>query len=497
MISSGGDLEAQFSLESERGGVVEERPFHVLVMGDWSAGGRRKPLSERPVIEIDRDNFDQVLADISPTLDVEVGGCPLTIGFSTLDDFHPDRLYEQVPLFAEFRGLRGRLRNNDTFDKAARELRLGSEVSESTSIQTDQHQEGVDSGDLLGQILARKTDAAPLSRKSPDDLSGLVSELVRPYLVKVDEDEQDQMVAVVDRAASELMRTLIHDRRFRELEAAWRGLYFFVRRAETGADLKIFVLDATREELSENLKSESDLEDTFVSELLSGNRSGQPWAVVAGNYGFRPNVDDAAALVRISKICSSANVPFISHMRPEILGISSFEGYADPKEWQLLSDSGATRLWSTLRSMPESEYLGMSIPRFLGRLPYGFDTEPLETFAFEEFVAGPDHDKLLWINPAFACALLLAQSFSAGGWEMGRSLVNDLERLPLYTYTAGGQTVYQPCAEVQLSHRAADVLAEYGLMPLVSFKDSDRIQITRFQSIADPPTVLRGRWSQS
>jgi type VI secretion system protein ImpC len=182
-------------------------------------------------------------------------------------------------------------------------------------------------------------------------------------------------------------------------------------------------------------------------------------------------------------------------MRPEVLGVHTLEGNADPSSWNTSENTNEGKLWTTLRSLPESKYLGMTTPRFIGRLPYGADTEPLETFNFEEFEGGPVHDHFVWVNSAFACAALLAQTFSSSGWEIRTSFVQDLERLPVYTYVDGGETVYQACAEVLLTHSAADALSEYGLMPLVSFKNTDHVRLARFQSIVDPPTLLRGRWN--
>jgi type VI secretion system protein ImpC len=303
------------------------------------------------------------------------------------------------------------------------------------------------------------------------------------------------MLGVVDKASGDLMRAILHDHKFRELEAAWLGLYFLVRRAETDTNLKVFMLDLTQDELSENLKSESDLSATRLYDLIAGDPPHGPWAAVIGNYGFMPIIDDVATLIRVSKICAAAAAPFISHMRPEILGVHSLFDSADPKNWNTSPDTAEGKLWATLRSMPESAYLGLTIPRFLGRLPYGAETDPLETFQFEEFGDGPVHDKFVWVNSAFGCAALLAKTFSENGWEIPTSFAQDLERLPVYTYEQEGQTVYQPCAEVLLSHSAADALAEYGLMPLVSFKNTDHVRLTRFQSIVDPPTVLRGRWT--
>ncbi|MEP7214008.1 MAG: type VI secretion system contractile sheath large subunit [Acidobacteriota bacterium] len=495
MIGSGENLEAQFSMESGTGRIIEDQPFFMLVTGDWSADATRKPLDNRSVTEVDRDNCDEVLARVAPVLDLEINGHRISLNFLSIDDFHPDRLFAQVPLFAELRSLRSRLKSGDTFNEAAREMRSRFDHVEPTAaVKPEPAVPDELPNDLLGQILSQPTGGARPKSAVSGELAGLLDELVRPHLVNVDEDEQRSMLDAVDKASGDLMRAILHDHKFRELEAAWRGLFFLVRRAETDANLKVFILDMTHDELSENLKSESDLSETRLYDLIAGDPPYGPWAAVIGNYGFRPVIDDIAALIRVSKICAAAAAPFISHMRPEILGVHSLADGADPKTWNTSPDTAEGKLWSTLRSMPESEYLGMTIPRFLGRLPYGAETDPLETFQFEEFEDGPVHDKFAWVNCAFGCAALLTQNFSANGWEIGTAFVQDLERLPVYTHEEGGQTVYQPCAEVLLSHSAADALSEYGLMPLVTFKNTDHVRLTRFQSITDPPTVLRGRW---
>ena len=137
------------------------------------------------------------------------------------------------------------------------------------------------------------------------------------------------------------------------------------------------------------------------------------------------------------------------------------------------------------------------MPRFLARLPYGADTEPLEAFSFEEFGGERADEDYLWANACFVVATLIAQSYSEYGWEMGQSLIQDLDDLPLHMYKKDGENVYTPCAEVQLTQTACERLMEYGLMPLVSYKNSDRAKLARFQSISDPVTGLKGRWSQT
>ena len=137
----------------------------------------------------------------------------------------------------------------------------------------------------------------------------------------------------------------------------------------------------------------------------------------------------------------------------------------------------------------------MTIPRFLVRLPYGADTDPLETFSFEEFPGIPVHDDYLWSNGCFAVSMLYARSFAAYGWDMGKRLIQDIEGLPVHVYESEGETVYKSCAEIQMTDVGVQRLMEYGLMPLVSFKSTDRVKLARFQSIKDPDKGLRGRWN--
>src|SRR5439155_3922424 len=164
------------------------------------------------------------------------------------------------------------------------------------------------SDNLLDAILSGTAGAAPAPRpaRGSDEIATLVSDLVRPHLVSIDENEQAALLAAIDAATSDLMRHILHDRNFQELEAAWRGLYLLVRRAETGTDLKFYIFDVSKNELAADLRSVDSLNDSRLSEILVREAvetlGGEPWAVVAGSYGFVPYKNDVAALIRIAKI---------------------------------------------------------------------------------------------------------------------------------------------------------------------------------------------------
>lgn len=504
MPIKGDELDTAVTLESSKTGIVDEPPFHMLVLGNWSGDGEKRPLAERRLIEIDRDNFDTTMARIGVRLDLQYNGNALPLEFADLDDFHPDQIFRRVPLFEELRDLRKRLKDENSFNSAAREVRDRFGVAGEKDPPSDfeqvsaQQTEKLPADNLLDAILTKPTGGAAAPKPGVSrDIADLVSDLVRPHLVSVNENEQSQLIAAVDAATGGLMRGILHDRRYQELEAAWRGLFFLVRRTETSSELKIHLLDVSKDELADDLKNAGSLSETLVYRHLIHEAietpGGEPFAAILGNYSFEPNVDDVATLIRIGKLVAAANSPFISHMRPDVFGVHSIAENPDPSRWKLSDDTESGKLWAALRGQPEAEYLGMVIPRFLARLPYGADTDPLDSFAFEEFAEEPVHDQYIWSNSCFAVGQLLAASFSAYGWEMGRALKQDIEGLPVHVYKDGTETVYKPCSEVLLTDIAFQKLMDFGFMPLITYKNSDRIKLTRFQSISD--TALKAMWS--
>lgn len=491
VFSADDESRTKVTLESERTGVIDEPLFRMLILGDWSGDGDKSIADSRRPIEIDRDNFDEVMARLR--LRADLGD--ISLEFADLDDFHPDQLFRRLPIFAELRDLRKRLVNNDTFNAAARELRSWSADAAEVENAEAGEETPPPADNLLDSILSKPSGGAPPPKaKMSSDLSGLISDLVRPYIVSVDENEQAEMLAAVDNATSGLMRDILHHPNFQALESAWRGLYFAVRRVETDTDLKIYILNLNKDELISDLKSAGTLSDSMFYKT-SVREDDESWAAIFGNYAFAPNVDDTAALIRLGQVAATANCPFISHMRPDVLGIHSLADHADPRDWDMSADTAAGKLWAALRDQPESAFLGMTIPRLLARLPYGAETDPAETFSFEEFTGESEHENYLWTNSSFAAALLLAQSYSEYGWEMGGSLIQDIDGLPAHVYTENGETVFKPSAETLLTLAACEKLMDFGLMPIVSYKNTDHAKLLRFQSITDPVTLLKGRWT--
>src|SRR5215213_9188097 len=503
MFPNGNDFESEFTFENAAVPLPEEPHFNALLLGNWSGNLSRKDLNERRSIVIDRDNFDDVLKGLSVGIDLDLQGDKsnvLRLQFTELDDFHPDNLFRNVTVFSELRDVRRRLSNSDTFESAAREVRSWFNTTNESLVNDAEVQSQIedappiDSNNLLDMILTQPTDSLASIKPQIIDNSQLgrfVANIVSPHLIKIDENEQSKLIAAVDETISELMRTILHHPDFQALESAWRGLYFLIRRLETGADLKVFILDISLDDLTENLKSLDDLTDSFLYRQLVK----ESFAVIGGNYSFGLTVDDVALLIRIGKLARAAKAPFVSYIKPEMFGISNFSALNDDSRFSILEDSKEYKLWSALRSTTEASYIGLSPMKILIRMPYGEASDSTETFSFEEFMEANDYEKHLWINPCFAIVLLLAQSYSFYGWEIGQNLVLDIENLPLYVYREDDETKTVPCAEVVLTENMLEKLLTQGLMSLVSFRNSNKVRLTRLQSVSLSEGDLRGSWN--
>ena len=504
MFPNDTDFESEFTFENSAAvPLPEEPPFHVLLLGDWRGNLNNNNLNERRTFIIDRDNFDEVLKKLNVGLELDLQGASeslLSLQFAELDDFHPDNLFRNVPIFSDLRDVRRRLSNPDTFDGAANEVRSwfdspGENISDENKFSPEiDDAPPIESTNLLDMILTQPGSAptsAKLQSVDSSELGKFVSKIVTPHLIRIDENEQTQLIAAVDETVSQLIRTILHHPKFQALESAWRGLYFLVRRLETDNNLKIFIFDISHEELTDNLQSVDNLTDSVLYQQLVDKN----FAVIAGNYSFGLDVEDIASLMRIGKLAHAADAPFISYIKPEIFGLKNFLEKTDGIRFQINEDSKESKLWSALRSAPETGYIGLSPMRVLARMPYGETSDSVETFKFEEFWQDINFEKLLWMNPCFSIVLLLAQSYSLYGWEMNENLSRTIGNLPMYVFTDGGETKIMPCAEVVATENLLHQILEQGMIPLVSPRDSTKIQIARFQPVSQLYTNLIGKWN--
>ncbi len=497
-----------------------DTPFRILLLGDFSGRGSRgiadaPGLARRRPVAIDRDNVDEVFARLGVEVGLPVGegGTRANVRFGELDELHPDHIVDQLAVFGELRVLRRRLLNADTFDDAAATLAgwAGAETAAQTPAEPESPSapEAPEPGvpmpdDLFDTIIAETTEQSPdeASRSGSDLADRLIREIVGPYVVPAPVPRQGELVASVDTATGHQLRTILHDPDFQSVEGGWRALDLLVRRLETDARLKLYLIDVTRDELAADLAAD-ELAKTGLYKLLVGQTietpGGQPWAAVMGHFSFGGTAEDAALLGRIARIAARAGAPFLAAADSALVGCRSLAAAPDSDDWTDTLPAEAGEAWQALRGLPEATYLGLYLPRFLLRFPYGKRTDPVRSFDFEEITDDMDdaarHAAYLWGNPAFAAICLVGQAFSEAGWDLRPGAPNQLEGMPLHVFTRDGDQELLPCAEILLTERGAERLLERGITPVWTVKDTDRIRVGPFRPLAAGARKLAGRWA--
>jgi type VI secretion system protein ImpC len=502
-----------------------ETPFSIAILGDFSGRANRglaepETVGERRPYLVDRDNLDEVLSQLRPELALATESkIPLLFEFSELDDFHPDRLY-QNEAFQKLKRLRERLRDPSTFSEVAEQLGILNPLPAAAPAQDQDQDKDKDkdkekekdkhkvpipaphpvalaSRSLLDESIEQTESRIALEAPRPkDEIREFAGQLAAKYAVTAPDRRQPEVMAAVDRAIGDLMRAILHHPDFQALEAIWRATLLLVRQIETGRQLKIYVIDISKQELAADLAASADLGNSGVFRLLVEKTvetpGADPFTIVVGAFRFGSVSEDLELLPNLARVADRAGAVFLAEADPRLLGCSSLQESSSPGDWKCPE---LESLWEQVRSLPEAGSIGLSLPRFLLRLPYGRETAGLDSFDFEEFSRAPSHGEYLWGNPAFFVALLIGQSFEEAGWGMRVGSCSQIENLPLHTYRAESVFEVKPCAEVLLTEGAVDRILDQGLIPLVWQKGRDVVRLVRFQSIARSHSPLQGRWN--
>lgn len=468
---------------------LDDTPFRIAIVGDFTGRASRgsganeggPAVARRPAWPVDRDDLDVVLREMGPALHLglEAGSPPLAIRFQSLEDFHPDRLYQRLPLFQALRDLRQRLSNPATFKAAAAELSGAAPPPPARPPAA---------ASLLGDILdeASPTDVEEVLAQAGGDLHGFIQRVLKPHLVPSPDPRQAELVSQVEAAASATLRAILHAPEFQALESLWRGVELVVRQLETGPDLKVYLLDVSDLELRNLLPAGGDPGASPLYALLARDARTAPWGVLIGAYRFGGSDGDVERLAQLAAIGQALGAPWIAAAAPELAGVG-------PDVGELSTWKAPSAAWQALRGTGLARSLGLVLPGFLARLPYGRGLEECEELAFEELPSGAP-DQLVVGNPALVVAVVLGRSFSENRWSLMRGLEPEVSGLPVGTVGRGPEARVVGPGEAPLSVRAADALMERGFMPLAPLKDTDRVRVVRVQSCAAPLAALSGRW---
>ncbi len=306
----------------------------------------------------------------------------------------------------------------------------------------------------------------------------------------------EAMIASIDRKLTQQVNLIMHNEEFQKLESAWRGLHHLVNNTESDEMLKIRVMNISKKDLHKTLKKYKgaawDQSPIFKKayEEEYGQFGGQPFGCLVGDYYFDHSPPDVELLAEIGKISAATHAPFISATDPRVLQMDNWSELSNPRDLTKIFDVPEYAAWKSLRESDDSKYIGLCMPRFLGRHPYGAKSAPVEEFDFEEDTSGADTSKYCWVNAAYAMATNINRSFKLYGWcsrIRGIESGGSVENLPTHTFPTddGGQDMKCP-TEIAISDRREAELARNGFMPLIHKKNSDFAAFIGAQSLHKP-----------
>ncbi|MDD2090837.1 type VI secretion system contractile sheath large subunit [Pseudomonas guariconensis] len=305
-------------------------------------------------------------------------------------------------------------------------------------------------------------------------------------------------IAQIDQLLSEQVSLIIQAPTFRQRESAWSGLHKLVHTSVT-ENVRVRMLNCNKRELLKDFKSASDFDQSVlfkaVYESEYGTYGGTPFSAFVGDFAFDNTAEDIQLLEQISHVAAAAHAPFFSAAAPGMFAMNSYRDIAQPRDLGKLFDTTDYARWNSFRQTDDARYVGLTLPRVIGRLPYGSKTVTAETFQFEErhLQVSPD-ESYLWVNAAYELAGRLVEAFEEYGWcanirgVEGGGLVRSL---PAHTYTAqSGERLLQCPTEVAISDRREKELADLGFIPLIYCKNTDFAAFFAVSSVNKPRKYL-------
>ena len=325
-------------------------------------------------------------------------------------------------------------------------------------------------------------------------VEALIAQLLEPgkEVPKISKAVVDDMIAEIDKKMSLQLDAILHHPEVQKLESAWRSMKFLIDRTDFRENIKLEIMNVSKEDLLDDFEDSPEVvksglyKTAYTAEY--GQFGGEPYAAMVGNYEFGPGPQDIKLLQYVASVASMAHAPFIAAAGPSMFGVEDFNGLPQLKDLKSIFEGPQYTKWQAFRESEDSRYVSLTVPRFLLRLPYGPDTQPVKAFNYQEDVSA-NHGDYLWGNAAFTFASRLTDSFAKFRWcanIIGPKGGGAVEDLPLHQYEAMGAVQTKIPTEVLVSERREYELAEEGFIGLTMRKGSDNAAFFSANSVQKP-----------
>ncbi len=327
-------------------------------------------------------------------------------------------------------------------------------------------------------------------------VAAFIAEMLAPQKAteKVERAAVDAMISEIDRKLSSQVNEILHAPEVQKLESAWRSLRFVIDRVNFRENIKLDLLPVDRETLQSDLEDSPDLTKSGFYRLVYSNEygvfGGKPYGVMNLNFDFGPGPQDVELMRKVGSVAAMGHVPVLANASAKFFGDESFRGLPTLKDLKSIFEGPQYARWNGFRESEDARYIGLCMPRFLLRVPYGESTVPVKAFNFNEDVVG-QHERYLWGYASNALLTRIAESFANYRWApniIGPQAGGTVDNLPLHTFESMGEMQNKVPTEILLTERREYELSEEGFISLVYRKDADNACFFSANSVQKPKT---------
>ncbi|MCJ8315116.1 MAG: type VI secretion system contractile sheath large subunit [Saccharospirillaceae bacterium] len=426
-----------------------ELPFRLLVLGDFSSANEDDVFIDKPTININLNNFSNVMQSLSVNVDIlvedklteieDADKLTFSFKFESINDFNPENFVAQSEILSTLTNLRQQLL--DILENKNSESSLELFVSNLN--------DGIAQQFLDSMVM----NDEPLT-------TGLL----------------DLCITELDERLGEQLDCILHHTKFQELESIWRSLYFLVERTKFSENCIIEILDVSKRSLIEDLEDAPEITQSELYNIVYtkefGQFGGKPYTAMIGAYEFGPGAEDVWLLAQIASVSAMSHAPFLSAPSAELFDIDSFKDFARLRDLSANFEQPRFLKWNNFRNSEDARYVGLALPGFMLRAQYS-DSNPIRIFKYTEKYR--KKDKGLWGNAAFAFATRLLASFAYSRWclDISGSEHGKVEGLNMVESQNMATREKKIPTEILISDRKISELVSWGFIPLSIHKGDD------------------------
>lgn len=320
------------------------------------------------------------------------------------------------------------------------------------------------------------------------NIQNMEEEIINPFSFL------ESIIAEKDKIIEDQLNEVIHNKAFLELEATWRSLYFLVKNANTGEQIKIKVLNTTKDDLREDCEECAEFDQSALFKKIYeheyGTLGGEPFCCIVCGYEFQNTGQDINFLRALSGIGAASHTVFIGAAGPEVFGFKNYESITIPRDLKKMFNSSEFIQWTTMREEEDMRYVVLAMPHFLAREPYSMRHNIPKHIKFNEHINGNDNSKLCWGNPAYLIADRIINAVTLYNWPCAiRGTENGglIEGLPSYSFETTQGDITSKCpTEINITDRREKELSDLGFIPLCHAKGTDNAVIFSAQTLQKP-----------